>query len=51
LSIVNSYLLVGGLVRSILFVLIACVAMGCASSGEGGNRAAGGSGPSCIIVE
>ncbi|MFA9472620.1 MAG: hypothetical protein ACERNK_18795, partial [Deltaproteobacteria bacterium] len=29
--------------RSILFVLVACVATGCASGGEGGDRAGGGS--------
>jgi len=38
-------------VKSILFLLIAGLATGCASSGEGGDRAGGGgSGPNPIVI-
>ena len=41
----------GGPVRSILFVLVACVATGCASGGEGGDRSGGGgTGPNPNVI-
>ena len=37
--------------RSTLFVLVACVATGCASGGEGGDRAGGGgTGPNPNVI-